>query len=338
MKKNKLLLSGLLFLLIIFVTFYSIFSSNSLEEIITNIKLIKYEYSFICLLLIALYFLCQGIYMKYTLKSLNQDITLSKGYFYSVVEFFFSGITPSSTGGQPAQLYYMNKDGIPVEKSLITLILNTIFFKLFLVVFGIIILIFRPEFVFDTSNVMIIFFFLGFVNDIIVITGCLLLMYNQALIKKILSIIYKIVGFFKKEKVTSLNKRVEEKLKTYKTQVEYINTHKKEVFLGLIITFIQRTLMFSISFVIYKSFGFSEYTYFDLLLIFLTAQICIEGLPLPGGTGGSEHFITNLYKTIFGVSLSSASMILTRCFSFYIPLLITMCIIMVVSKKCYSNK
>ena len=30
---------------------------------------------------------------------------------YSFIGFFYSGITPSATGGQPVQLYYMNKDG-----------------------------------------------------------------------------------------------------------------------------------------------------------------------------------------------------------------------------------
>lgn len=32
-------------------------------------------------------------------------------YQYSFIGFFYSGITPSATGGQPVQLYYMSKDG-----------------------------------------------------------------------------------------------------------------------------------------------------------------------------------------------------------------------------------
>jgi hypothetical protein len=31
---------------------------------------------------------------------------------YSFIGFFFSGITPSASGGQPAQIYYMNKDNM----------------------------------------------------------------------------------------------------------------------------------------------------------------------------------------------------------------------------------
>ena len=59
----------------------------------------------------------------------NKEIALKKGVFYALVEFYFSGITPSSTGGQPAELYYMTKDKIPVRTSTIALILTTIYFK-----------------------------------------------------------------------------------------------------------------------------------------------------------------------------------------------------------------
>ena len=37
--------------------------------------------------------------------------TLPRCIQYSFIGFFYSGITPSATGGQPVQLYYMNKDG-----------------------------------------------------------------------------------------------------------------------------------------------------------------------------------------------------------------------------------
>ena len=92
--------------------------------------------------MIFIYFLCQGIYMKSILKALNHKITIVRGMFYSIVEFFFSGITPSSTGGQPIQLYYMSKDKIPMRKSYITLLLNTIYFKLILLFLGVIVLLF----------------------------------------------------------------------------------------------------------------------------------------------------------------------------------------------------
>ena len=107
--------------------------------------------------------------MKYILKSLNVNISLRKGIFYSLVEFFFSGITPSSTGGQPLQLYYMTKDKIPMRKGYITLILNTVFFKLVLVILGIIVLIFNSSYILHSKLIYQIFFVLGFILDLVLI-------------------------------------------------------------------------------------------------------------------------------------------------------------------------
>ena len=59
-----------------------------------------------------IFFVIQGYYIKLILKYLDKHISFIKGAVYACIEFYFSGITPSSTGGQPVQVYYMKKDGI----------------------------------------------------------------------------------------------------------------------------------------------------------------------------------------------------------------------------------
>ena len=320
MSKKKILYSILFFLIIITATFYSVFSNTSLSSMIENLKYISFGYGTICIVLATLYFIFQGWYTKIIFKSLNVNISLPKGIYYSIIEFFFSGITPSSTGGQPVQIYYMAKDKIPIRKSLIVIILGTIYFKLFMVIFAIIVLL----------------FFLGVVIDSLLIIGCYLLLFHSQAIKKLLTFVYKI-----KTKLTGKNdeNRVNELIENYRKETDYINNHKKEVFVSLILTFFQRIFLFSIAFVIYKAFGFNEYSYIDLLVIQIGVQLAIEGLPLPGGTGVSEHLFNTIFISIFGASLASTGMFLTRLFSFYLPLLVSCVIIIIVTKCCYyKNK
>ena len=61
---------------------------------------------------------------------------------YSFIGFFYSGITPSATGGQPVQLYYMNKDGNRISDSTVVLMTVAVVYKFVLVVMGTGILIF----------------------------------------------------------------------------------------------------------------------------------------------------------------------------------------------------
>lgn len=333
MSKKKLLLSFLFFIILIIITFYFIFSVTSLDVFIENFKKINCVCVVICSILVLLYFIFQGLFTKLILKSLNVNISLLKGTYYSIVEYFFSAITPSSTGGQPLQLYYMTKDKIPMRKSLIVLILGTIFFKMFLVIFGLFILIFRRDLIFDFGGIKLLYI-LGLLVDVFMILLGFLLLYYQKGIKKILYFVYKIVIKFKKKDI-DIDKRINELLSNYKQETLYIKRHKKEVLLGLIITFIQRIFMFSIAYVIYRSFGFNDYSYIELLFIQIVAQVSIEALPLPGGTGASELIIKNLYINIFTLTLASTGMLLTRIFSFYLPLLFILLIIIIVTKKFY---
>ena len=327
--KKKYVLLFFVFIIIIFFTLSSIFDHNSLDSIIKNIRKINIIYILICLSIISIYFLLQGIYMKSILKALKKKISLKKGVFYSLVEFYFSGITPSSTGGQPVQLYYMTKDKIPMRKSYITLMLNTVYFKLIILILGIIILIFKNNYIFNHSIIYVIFFILGFTVDLILVIGCFLLLFKQNFIKGILKFILKVCSKFKylSRKTKDLN--ITTILKKYADELKFMKQNKKIVILNFLLTFIQRLLLFSIAYIVYRSLGFSKYNYFDLLAIQVSVQIAIEALPLPGGAGLSEKMFHDIFIVIFGIGIADVGMLLTRTFSFYIPLLISGIVILI---------
>ena len=48
---------------------------------------------------------------------------------YSFVGFYVSSITPSATGGQPAQVYYMSKDGIPAAHGALNMMLIAVCYQ-----------------------------------------------------------------------------------------------------------------------------------------------------------------------------------------------------------------
>ena len=219
--KKKYTLLLLFFIVVIFLTYYNIFNENSVKSIVSNLFKINYLYIIICFFIVLLYFLLQGLYTKLTLKILQNKISLKKTVFYSMAEFYFSGITPSSTGGQPVELYYMTKDKIPIRKSYITLLLNTIFFKLILIIFGVLALIFKPEYIFDYSVIYIVFFILGFLVDITMIIICSMLIFKQKNVKSILNWIIKVGNKIKilKNKVSKIDKN--EVLNDYKEELKY---------------------------------------------------------------------------------------------------------------------
>ena len=258
--------------------------------------------------------------MKEILKSLNFDITLRKGMFYSIIEFYFSGITPSSTGGQPVQLYYMTKDNIPIRKSYITLMLNTIYFKLIMLIFGILVLIINKSYVFNSDLVYQVCFIIGFFVDLVIVLLGVILLFKISFIEYIYNKLVNVLKKFRFLKNKFQNENNGKVMERYKAEIEFIKTHKLLVFYTFVITFLQRLALFSIIYVIYKALGYSEYSYIELLIIQLSVQISIEALPLPGGAGLSESMLHNIFTVVFSLQMADVGMLLTRTFTFYVPL------------------
>ena len=327
MKNKKYVLMLVLFIIVIFLTYYSIYEKSSLELVFKNINRISIKSLVICLSFIVMYFILQSIYMKTTLNSLKVKVHFHKCIYYCLVEFYFSGITPSSTGGQPMQLYYMTKDKIPIRKSYITLMLNTVYFKLIILILGIISFFFTNKYLFS-NKLYLVFFILGILLDLTMVICLLLLIFKQSIVKKILtSIINKL------KKINILKNKLENFdinafLKKYKDELGYIKKNKKTIIINFFITIIQRLFLFSIAYILYIDLGFTKYNYIDLLMIQVSVQTAIEALPLPGGSGLSENMLKSMFSTLFGLKLCDIAMILTRTFSFYIPLIVSGLIIL----------
>ena len=327
MKNKKYFFLTIFFIIIILLTYYNIFDKESIYLITHNINKLSIYSILICTLFIILYFLLQAIYMKTTLSSLKVKVSFIKCIYYCLIEFYFSGITPSSTGGQPLQIYQMTKDKIPIRKSYITLMLNTIYFKLIILILGIISFFYTKDYLFN-NKIYLFFFILGIIVDFILVICLVLLIFKQSIIKKVL---IKIINKLKqikifKNKLDDFN--INEILKKYKDELNFIKKNKKIIIFNFFLTFIQRLLLFSIAYILYASLGFKKYNYIYLLMIQISVQVAIEALPLPGGSGLSENMLKNMFITLFGIKLCDMAMIFTRTFAFYIPLIVSGLIIL----------
>jgi len=322
--KKKYLLSVIFFVILLVLTFYLLFKNNDINDVITSLKNISYEYIVLGLILVLVYLFTESIYIKIILKSLKQKIHLWQGVVYSCIEFYFSAITPSSTGGQPAQAYYMHKDGIPFTKSSVTLLLNTITFKLVLLIMGLFAVIFYPSLIFNNSTLFTIIFVFGVVVNIAMIIACLMLMYSKHWVKSIA--LFCINIGHKLHLIKNKDKKIESfynHLAEYQESAKYIKDNLWGSVKVCLITFVQRLAMFSIAYVVYRAFGFNEHSYIELVVIQLSIAIAIDSLPLPGGIGASEAMLILIYDKIFGENLSLPAMLVTRGLSYYSCLLIS---------------
>ena len=100
-KNKKNLISVLLFLLLAALTFSAICKGNDMTEVAKAVRKMDVWYLFGAMGVGIFFVSAEGLMICYLLRALGNPIAAGRCIKYSFIGFFYSGITPSATGGQP---------------------------------------------------------------------------------------------------------------------------------------------------------------------------------------------------------------------------------------------
>ena len=103
-KAKKFIRNFIVFLLLIVLTFYIALKDQDLSELYIVIKNTVPSFVIMGILSMCFYLLCEAINIDRMLKALGEKSTFSQNIKYALIGFFFSGITPAASGGQPMQI------------------------------------------------------------------------------------------------------------------------------------------------------------------------------------------------------------------------------------------
>ncbi|MCI8466516.1 MAG: flippase-like domain-containing protein [Lachnospiraceae bacterium] len=315
----------MVFLLTVFsVTVWAVFRGEDLTLIFSYLKTANPVFLLLGVACVITFILGEAIIICYLLRVLGYKVRAARCYLYSFVGFFFSCITPSATGGQPAQVYYMKKDNIPIPESTLVLMIVTITYKMVLVVLGALILLFRPERVMLYLEPVMFWMYLGLGLNVFCVTFMMTLVFHPKLAKWIM-----VKGLKLLERLHLLRKkgkrlrRLEASMDDYHATGEFYWKHKPVVIRAFLITVVQRLLLFLVTGLTYLAFGLSGENLMTILCLQGMISLAVDMLPLPGGMGISEKLFLSIFAPIFGSSLLLPAMIISRGISYYSQLTIS---------------
>ena len=123
--KKQLVWFGVMALLLV-GTAYTILGQQSPGELAGAIARANWGVLLLALPVMGAFIACEATATRLVLGALGCARPWRRCYFYSCTGFFFSNVTPSATGGQPAQVYYMSRDGVPVVSGAMDMLLVSI--------------------------------------------------------------------------------------------------------------------------------------------------------------------------------------------------------------------
>ena len=124
--KKYMVLFPVLALLVCFV----ILKGADMEAVWNAMKSAKPQWMAAGLILAAVFNIAEAINLRSVLNSFGYQVSFRQGMKYAYTGYFFSSITPSATGGQPVQLYVMNKDNIHVAHGTMALLTELTSFQI----------------------------------------------------------------------------------------------------------------------------------------------------------------------------------------------------------------
>ena len=324
MKSRKKIIFNGVFLAVVFaLTIYGVFHGEDLSSMMDAIHRADKRWLIPGIALVAFFIWGESIIIWYMMRSSGIQLKKRTCFLFSSVGFFFSCITPSASGGQLMQIYYMKKEKISIPVSTVILMIVTITYKLVLVVIGIGIAIFGRGFLHKYLEGILPVFYLGLALNIFCVTFMTILVFHPLLAKAIMVKGMKLLErlHLVKKKDGRL-KKLEDSMDTYRNTAAYLKNNPFVIVKVIGITFIQRMALFAVTWFVYQAFGLHGTGFWEILFLQAVISVSVDMLPLPGGMGISETLFLNIFSPVFG-GLLLPGMVLSRGLGYYGELLIS---------------
>lgn len=329
LKTHKQFVNVILFLTVAFLTAYTIFKGNNTTDLIKSMNKISLFWLLLCIVAALAFVLIEGIILWILLKQKGKKLSIFRCIKYTLIGYFYSGLTPSASGGQPFQLYYMAKDGNGTAKSTVALLSMALFYKLIMVLMGAALCLFWSKGIIEYLGVYVWVYYLGLSLNVIVL---LVILAFMLIPEKTKGIIHKSIQLLIKLKLLKENYNRVEKIDSfitgYKDSVDFLFKNKVKMGVLTLLTFIQRSSLLLIPVFIYLGLPLAADNLFTVLSIQAAIYVAVDMLPIPGAQGITEIIYINALGSIFTEKYLTASMIITRSVSFYLIFIIGMIVVL----------
>ncbi len=318
LKKKSLWLGVLLLLILGGATLFVLHKELDGQDIAGILKNADIAWIMAAICAMGIYTIADGINISRCLKLAGYNITFIQMLKYSLAGFFFSSITPSSTGGQPGQLYFMAKDKLKISHSAFTLLCALLSFQCAVVFLGLIGVICSSGEVFKLEGKFAYVFPIGFALNLIVIAFLFCILFSRKITNFFIGIG---LWFLNLRKATSV-KKIEflRSLAAYRKAARLLSKNKF-VFVKMLLTSLVQIMFFhSITFFCARSIGCTSLDWFTVLRTQASIFISVSSLPLPGAAGVTEYGYALFYANLIPQELLASVMLLSRFCSFVLPL------------------
>lgn len=260
----------------------------------------------------SIYVMTRQLYPKYKFRDAMMN---------ELIGAFFSGITPSASGGQIGQIYVFGKQKVSAHDGASILWLDFVIYQMTLIIMTLVLLVLRFRVYYSDYPVLFFFVLVGFIAN----GTIMLVLLSMAKFPKFYLLICHfgvkvLVKFHLAKHPDDMRKNID-----YQLQQFTINIQNHSVNLPLIIkvafaNFMRLFVYFSIPWAISKMLHV-DIPFVDSMALSSYVAMANFFFPVPGASGGTEMMFYQLFVSLIGTSYVSSVMILWRYATYHLVLI-----------------
>ena len=342
--RKNYFLETLLFLAVMVLTLRFCFSGQKPQEIWAAVKSMR-GMSLAGAVALGLFFVCmEGTIIRILLGAAGGKSGLLTCISYSFLGFFYSGITPSATGGQPMQLYEMKKDGNSVSSSTVVLMVTAVCYKLVLVCIGTFLLIFQGKMLRQYLGGYFGLYLLGlFLNLAItfVVTGMIVLPQWIIAGENIFDRLFVKLHLWKASGSAGRQEKVRCFVQEYHRAVLFLKEHPGRLAAAFSLNLCaEKRCAFVITWLVYCGMGLFGTNLWSVVCLQAAVTLAVGMLPVPGARGITELVYRSAFAQIFiGGTLPVSMIVGSRAASFYVPMAVGLATVLWrTARKCRKER
>ena len=336
-KTQKICIQYGFLLLLICMTVYLVSTTLDITLIPMIMKLVNKKFIFIGFLIMVLYIILECTIINILVKTIQKTKVRFLAVKIAMMGFYYNLVTPFASGSQPMQIYALNKYDINLSKSIAIVTNKTVLFQTVVTIYSAVIIFLNIEVLKNELPSMLVLMSIGMVMNIVSLLGGMLIVLTpntmKIIVKVIVNILYRL-NIFKSlnKKIHTINKFIDE----YSYSIKLFIKNKKALCLSIILTIIQLTVFFSISYCVYKAFNLNGLSLFEVLSLQVFLYMSVSPIPTPGNVGANEVAFLTIFANVFPGNIIGYSVFLYSIYVYYF--LVVVCGLFTIHTHYHMNK
>ena len=312
-------------ILIITVVFLWWSLKDNFNEVVETLFSSNLGWLFVALLTFAVYMLFDTLSTYGIIKIYKKDVTFKFALYLGLINKFFCGITPLSSGGQPMQIYELKKKGVPVSTGANIEVQAYMMFQIALMLTAIVSVIFDQIFhFFQYIPVLQHMMVVGFVINLVVLLALLFISFsknfNRVVIRGIINALAKF-GLVRNKKARI--EKWENACQNYYENGRELLRNKNVFIRGVCYQCLALLAYYILPIFIALAIGCADNL--DIINVFTASSfVFVMGcyVPIPGASGGMEAGFMGFFGNFVAGPALNVFVLLWRGLTYYLPMIV----------------